>query len=225
MILLTDYKELLKDKDIEVVHVLTPNRSHADITVDSLHAGKHVMCEKPMAKTAADAKRILDYAHKLEGIEGWVPKVVTHEEKWLSLNKSNFSLMFNSIKEQMEERNLMDFYSVSNVAILKRQYRMNEDIFSLVKEIYSIHDGFELIDEKRYGGKDVLSLQIDGEEIIDNDYTFSFGRYCAMKIDDDGEPIQDKILRISSEISAMFEESNRLEALIKENLEKLSNAN
>ena len=46
-----------------------------------------------------------------------------------------------------------------------------------------------------------------------------------MKIDDDGEPIQDKILRISSEISAMFEESNRLEALIKENLEKLSNAN
>ena len=58
----TDYKELLKDKEIEVVHVLTPNREHADITVDSLYAGKHVMCEKPMAKTAADAKRMLDAA-------------------------------------------------------------------------------------------------------------------------------------------------------------------
>ena len=57
-----DYKELLKDESIEVVHVLTPNREHADITVDSLYAGKHVMCEKPMAKTAADAKRMLDAA-------------------------------------------------------------------------------------------------------------------------------------------------------------------
>ena len=57
-----DYKELLSDESIEVVHVLTPNRSHADITVDALHAGKHVMCEKPMAKTAADARRMLDAA-------------------------------------------------------------------------------------------------------------------------------------------------------------------
>lgn len=60
----TDYKELLKDKDIEVVHVLTPNREHADITIDALYAGKHVMCEKPMAKTAADARRMYEAAEK-----------------------------------------------------------------------------------------------------------------------------------------------------------------
>ena len=58
----TDYKELLKDEAIEVVHVLTPNREHADITVDALYAGKHVMCEKPMAKSAADAQRMYDAA-------------------------------------------------------------------------------------------------------------------------------------------------------------------
>ena len=58
----TDYKELLEDKAIEVVHVLTPNREHADITVDALYAGKHVMCEKPMAKTAADARRMYEAA-------------------------------------------------------------------------------------------------------------------------------------------------------------------
>lgn len=58
----TDYKELLKDEAIEVVHVLTPNREHADISIDALYAGKHVMCEKPMAKTAADAKRMCDAA-------------------------------------------------------------------------------------------------------------------------------------------------------------------
>lgn len=57
-----DYRELLKDESIEVVHVLTPNKEHADITVDALYAGKHVMCEKPMAKTAADAKRMVEAA-------------------------------------------------------------------------------------------------------------------------------------------------------------------
>ena len=55
----TDYRELLKDSQIEVVHVLTPNREHAQITIDALYADKHVMCEKPMAKTAADARRMV----------------------------------------------------------------------------------------------------------------------------------------------------------------------
>lgn len=58
----TDYRELLADPAIEVVHVLTPNREHAQISIDALYAGKHVMCEKPMAKTAADARRMVEAA-------------------------------------------------------------------------------------------------------------------------------------------------------------------
>ena len=56
----TDYKELLKDREIEVVHVCTPNRSHSFITVDALEAGKHVMCEKPMAINSDEAQKMLD---------------------------------------------------------------------------------------------------------------------------------------------------------------------
>jgi len=59
----TDYKELLK-LDLDVVHVLTPNSSHAPITVDALNAGKHVMCEKPMAKNTAEAKKMLEAARR-----------------------------------------------------------------------------------------------------------------------------------------------------------------
>ena len=55
-----DYTELLKDESIEVVHVCTPNRSHSFISVAALEAGKHVMCEKPMAKTYAQAKEMYD---------------------------------------------------------------------------------------------------------------------------------------------------------------------
>lgn len=60
----TDYKELLKDASIDVVHVCTPNRSHSFITVDALEAGKHVMCEKPMAINSAEAKKMLDAAKR-----------------------------------------------------------------------------------------------------------------------------------------------------------------
>ncbi|WP_308635354.1 Gfo/Idh/MocA family protein [Paenibacillus silvisoli] len=56
----SDYKELLKDGSIDVVHVCTPNDSHAAISIDALEAGKHVLCEKPMAKTAADARLMLE---------------------------------------------------------------------------------------------------------------------------------------------------------------------
>ena len=59
-----DYKELLKDETIDVVHVCTPNRSHSFITVDALEAGKHVMCEKPMAINAEEAKKMLDAAER-----------------------------------------------------------------------------------------------------------------------------------------------------------------
>ncbi|GAA4837159.1 Gfo/Idh/MocA family oxidoreductase [Paenibacillus vulneris] len=59
-----DYRELLKDKSIQVVHVCTPNDSHADISIAALESGKHVMCEKPMAKTAADARRMAEAAER-----------------------------------------------------------------------------------------------------------------------------------------------------------------
>ncbi len=58
----TDYRKLLEDKSIDVVHVCTPNRAHSFITVDALHAGKHVMCEKPMAINSEEAKKMLDAA-------------------------------------------------------------------------------------------------------------------------------------------------------------------
>jgi len=59
-----DYRKLLEDKTIDVVHVLTPNREHCEITVAALEAGKHVMCEKPMAKTYADARKMLEAAER-----------------------------------------------------------------------------------------------------------------------------------------------------------------
>lgn len=61
-----DYRDLLARDDIDVVHVCTPNDSHAPITIDALRAGKHVMCEKPMALDSAEARAMVA-AHKESG--------------------------------------------------------------------------------------------------------------------------------------------------------------
>ena len=60
-----NYKDLLADESIDVVHVCTPNISHSFITVDALEAGKHVMCEKPMAINSAEALKMVEAATRI----------------------------------------------------------------------------------------------------------------------------------------------------------------
>ncbi|MFC4596909.1 Gfo/Idh/MocA family protein [Cohnella hongkongensis] len=59
-----DVYELLRDPDVHVVHVCTPNDTHAEISIAALESGKHVLCEKPMAKTAEDARRMLETSQR-----------------------------------------------------------------------------------------------------------------------------------------------------------------
>jgi predicted dehydrogenase len=59
------YEALLEDKSIDVVHVLTPNKSHAEVSIAALEAGKHVMCEKPMATNSTDAKKMVETARRV----------------------------------------------------------------------------------------------------------------------------------------------------------------
>ena len=58
--LYTDYRKLLEDKEIDGVIIATPLGLHAQMTIDSLAAGKHTFCEKAMALTMYDCKRVLD---------------------------------------------------------------------------------------------------------------------------------------------------------------------
>lgn len=58
----TDYQELLKQEDLEVIHVLTPNSAHCKLSVAALQSGRHVMCEKPMATTYTEAQEMVNAA-------------------------------------------------------------------------------------------------------------------------------------------------------------------
>ena len=55
----TDFEAILARDDIDIVSVCTPDHTHADYVVAALQAGKHVLCEKPMATTLEDCQRII----------------------------------------------------------------------------------------------------------------------------------------------------------------------
>ena len=63
----TDYRELVKE-ELDAVYVLTPNKSHAVISIAAMKAGKHVMCEKPMAKSYEEARQMVETAKETEKI-------------------------------------------------------------------------------------------------------------------------------------------------------------
>src|SRR5215470_8762375 len=60
----TDYREMLKERDIEMVCITAPNFLHAQMTKDIAAAGKHVVCEKPLAMTIEEGEEMIAAAKK-----------------------------------------------------------------------------------------------------------------------------------------------------------------
>ena len=60
----TDYAKLLKDPEIDAVHINSPIADHAWMTIAALKAGKHVACTVPMATSVADCRRIVDLVRR-----------------------------------------------------------------------------------------------------------------------------------------------------------------
>ncbi|NLG25781.1 MAG: Gfo/Idh/MocA family oxidoreductase [Clostridiales bacterium] len=94
-----DYRAVLADPAVEAVSVCTPNHMHAIIAIDALRAGKHVLCEKPAART---------YAEALE-----MQKVQHETGKTLNIGVVNrFNDHVNLIKSYIDSGKLGDVYHV-----------------------------------------------------------------------------------------------------------------
>ena len=67
----SDYKQILDDKEVEAVFILTPNCEHDRLTIAALKAGKHVLCEKPIAvdyKKSVKMAKIAEQQHRILNI-------------------------------------------------------------------------------------------------------------------------------------------------------------
>ena len=99
----SSYEEMLADPDIDVVHVCSPNFLHFPQAKMALLAGKHVVCEKPLTITSAEAKELVELAR----------------EKKL-VNAINFNLRFYPVN--FEARHLVHQESFGNVFIVQGSY-------------------------------------------------------------------------------------------------------
>jgi predicted dehydrogenase len=78
----TDYDELLRDPEIDAVHINTPIPDHAEQSIKALKAGKHVACTVPMATSIADCKRIVDLTKKT-GLRYMMMETVVYAREYL----------------------------------------------------------------------------------------------------------------------------------------------
>ena len=62
----TDWRELLRRDDVDLVDVCTPGDTHAEIAIAALDAGKHVLCEKPLANSVEEAEQMVAAARRAE---------------------------------------------------------------------------------------------------------------------------------------------------------------
>ncbi|MBL9190034.1 MAG: Gfo/Idh/MocA family oxidoreductase [Opitutaceae bacterium] len=82
----TDYAELLRDPEIDAVHINTPIPDHARQSIAALKAGKHVACTVPMATSIADCKRIVDLTKKT-GLKYMMMETVVYAREYLYIKE------------------------------------------------------------------------------------------------------------------------------------------
>ncbi len=76
------YEELLADPEIEAIYNPLPNHEHVPMTLAAARAGKHVLCEKPVALTAKEAEQLREVADKVHIMEAFM---VRFHPQWLSV--------------------------------------------------------------------------------------------------------------------------------------------
>src|SRR6476620_10396213 len=82
----TDYNDLLKDPDVDAVHINSPIPDHGAQSIAALKAGKHVACTVPMATSIEDCKKIVDLVQKT-GLTYMMMETVVYAREYLFMKE------------------------------------------------------------------------------------------------------------------------------------------
>lgn len=118
----TDYKEMLKDPNVDVVIIATPNHVHAQQAIDSMRAKKHVIVEKPFACTHKEAWAMVDVARE----EGVTLMAGTNQRFWTQ-NKMARQLIADGIigKPMMGRSSLHEGWGLYHEQLAFSKFRSN----------------------------------------------------------------------------------------------------
>ncbi|WP_436517373.1 Gfo/Idh/MocA family protein [Ekhidna sp. To15] len=95
----TDVETFLRFKDMDVVAVCSPNGLHAEHSINSLNAGFHVLCEKPMALSSADCEEMIKTAEKCN-------------KRLFIVKQNRFNPAIEAVKEKIDQGALGKLYSI-----------------------------------------------------------------------------------------------------------------
>jgi UDP-N-acetylglucosamine 3-dehydrogenase len=82
----TDARALLARDDLDAVFILTPTHTHAELAIQALEAGKHVLCEKPMARSSSDAQHMTDAARQA-GKRLMIGHTRRFDDRWIAMRE------------------------------------------------------------------------------------------------------------------------------------------
>jgi UDP-N-acetyl-2-amino-2-deoxyglucuronate dehydrogenase len=95
----TDYKKLLKETDADLISIATPHGLHAEMSINSLKSGRHVLVEKPMALTSADCDRMIQVSEEVG-------------KKLIVIKQNRFNIPIQLVKKAIDESRLGKIYMV-----------------------------------------------------------------------------------------------------------------
>ena len=165
----SDYDDLLANPEVEAVAINTPPRFHETMTLDAIAAGKHVLCEKPLAQTSEGCLRIKDRKGKLvvlpahnyvytpalyrmeekvkEGAIGRIGKIILHFENNLGMYGSKTDFRIKDPRGIIED--VMP-HILSVAGIVAGKPVTVEEVSGIAKK-YEVYDNFHAIVRTEHG--------------------------------------------------------------------------
>jgi len=163
----SEYRDLLRRDDIEIVSICTPDPSHASIALEAISAGKHVMIEKPMALTLEDCDKIIDAAKSNKVA---VSTTFTYR----------FNPFFRHVKDLIDRRQIGELAATS-IFYFRRLYHPKPE--GWIKRPYAnmvTQESVHYFDILRWFAGEVRSLSAISNKVRP-DYEYDQVLYCNMR--------------------------------------------
>src|SRR5690625_1789904 len=120
----TDYKDVIADKTIDVISVCLPNYLHAPVSIAAADAGKHVLCEKPMATSREEAEQMIAAAEK-----SGTKLMIAHNQRFVSSHEK--------AKEIIESGSIGKIYSF-RTALDRKSTRLNSSHVAISYAVFCL---------------------------------------------------------------------------------------